>query len=378
MIRTPRDLIEDALPGWVPEAARNYLVHIETGLPIRALARQAGCHASTVLRQVRKLENRRDDPLVDAALRRLGQQLSQTDVGQHQKETAKMNASVSSNPANVDQKTLAREARRILRRLSETGAMLAVAAEMEKAVVVRDTADGGTTRTAVVDSTIAQAMALKDWIACVTPGRIARYRITAAGRAALSMLMAEQESRLRGFAEAQSSFAAGQLSGRAAEDEMERQELDPRGARTRYSVGDSPLAALARRRERDGSPFLGDDLVSAGERLREDFELSQMNARVGQNWDQFLTTGGETSRCGTEVPRGAEAARTRVAAALRELGPGLADVAMRCCCHLEGLETAEKRMGWSARSGKIVLRIALQRLHRHYDATIGAGGGLIG
>ena len=57
----------------------------------------------------------------------------------------------------------------------------------------------------------------------------------------------------------------------------------------------------------------------------------------------------------------------RVGAALRNLGPGLGDVALRVCCFLEGLETAEKRMGWSARSGKVVLRIALQRLKRHYD-----------
>ena len=49
-----------------------------------------------------------------------------------------------------DAATLSREARRILRRLCETGAVLAVAADMEKAVVVRDGADGSSTRTAVV------------------------------------------------------------------------------------------------------------------------------------------------------------------------------------------------------------------------------------
>ena len=47
----------------------------------------------------------------------------------------------------------------------------------------------------------------------------------------------------------------------------------------------------------------------------------------------------------------------RLARVLRDLGPGLSEIALRCCCYLEGLETAEKRMGWSARSGKIVLRI---------------------
>jgi predicted DNA-binding protein (UPF0251 family) len=56
-------------PGWVPKTALRYLAHIEAGLPIRALARHAGCHASTILRQIRKIENRRDDFLVDEALR---------------------------------------------------------------------------------------------------------------------------------------------------------------------------------------------------------------------------------------------------------------------------------------------------------------------
>ena len=92
---------------------------------------------------------------------------------------------------------------------------------------------------------------------------------------------------------------------------------------------------------------------------REDFEAAQMGPRVAQNWDRFLTgsdRGGYRPDAGSaEGPRGA---RDRVALALRDLGPGLGDVALRVCCFLEGIEAAERRMGWAARSGKIVLRIA--------------------
>ena len=49
------------------------------------------------------------------------------------------------------------------------------------------------------------------------------------------------------------------------------------------------------------------------------------------------------------------------------MGSGLNDIALRCCCHLEGLEAAERHLGWSARSGKIVLRIALAQLKAFYD-----------
>ena len=59
-------------------------------------------------------------------------------------------------------------------------------------------------------------------------------------------------------------------------------------------------------------------------------------------------------------------ARERVAKAVEALGPGLSDVALRVCCFLEGLEATEKRMGWAARSGKVVLKLALQRLVAHY------------
>ena len=64
--------------------------------------------------------------------------------------------------------------------------------------------------------------------------------------------------------------------------------------------------------------------------------------------------------------------------ALADLGPGLGDVVLRCCCFLEGMEAVERRMGWSARSGKIVLRIALLRLRQHYDEEHGNWSPLIG
>ncbi|WP_274963897.1 DUF6456 domain-containing protein, partial [Thioclava electrotropha] len=131
---------------------------------------------------------------------------------------------------------------------------------------------------------------------------------------------------------------------------------------------------------RRAQPFNLADLVAAGERLREDFELAQMGPRVGQNWERFLTGGGGRGQYRPELAMGggSDTARERVALALRDLGPGLGDMALRCCCFLEGLETAEKRLGWSARSGKIVLRIALQRLKRHYDDTYGGASPMIG
>ncbi len=281
----------------------------------------------------------------------------------------------SADRVPMDHAALMRDAVRVLRRLVEKGAVLAVAADMEKAVVVRDTAGGPSTRTAVVDRHVAQTMALKNWIAAETTGRITRYAITPAGRTALTDMIL-QEQRSTGFAESQTPFADQHR--RWGEKTVADTDTG-RPRRMRYNLAESPLTALARRRDKSGKPFLSDDLVTAGERLREDFELAQMGPRVAQNWDRFLTGGGR----GGFVPDsgigdGPSTARARVAGALADLGPGLSDVVLRCCCYLEGLETAEQRMGWSARSGKIVLRIALMRLKRHYDETTGPGGPLIG
>ncbi|MBD3663152.1 helix-turn-helix domain-containing protein [Sulfitobacter sp. TSTF-M16] len=361
------------LPDWVPVGAIHYLAHTEFGEPIRALARAAGCHASTILRQVRKFETRRDDPLVDAALRQLGpvmqMQAGHTEINGASGPEMPITCTKDRLP---DEDTLNREAMRVLRRLCETGAVLAVASEMEKAVVVRDNSEGGTTRTAVVAASVAQALALKEWIAAANTGRIVRYHITAAGRAALIGMMDDPAS-----CEA-ANDRDKDLAPSVVTEEGMRNSLSVEGAshsrRVRYALAESPLIALSRKKDGKGKPFLTEDQVHAGERLREDFELAQMDTHKPSDLDRDLA-GNNPSQRRRDV---SSEARARVAAALMKLGPDLSDVALRCCCYLEGLETAERRLGWSARSGKIVLRIALTRLSRHYESTIGPGGPMIG
>jgi hypothetical protein len=59
-------------------------------------------------------------------------------------------------------------------------------------------------------------------------------------------------------------------------------------------------------------------------------------------------------------------ARQRFDAAVKAVGPGLTDVLWRVVCVGEGLETAERALGWPTRAGKLVLRLALDRLATHY------------
>ena len=375
------------LPAWIPDAVRLYLDHTETGLSLRALARRDGRHASTILRQVRRYEGRRDDPLLDEALDSLVRRQGAVPLDPDTKDAA-MSAPIrhpgTAQTAPLDEAAIQHEGRRILRRLAEPGAILAIAPDMEKAVVIREFPDGRSARTGVVERAYALAFALKDWIAVRKVGRVTCYDLSATGRLALKRMVEEEDSGRVGLAEAPQSFDGQPLAGQPfagqhrawAEKEIATEE-GPR--RMRYNLAESPVAVLGRRRDKEGRVFLTPDLIDAAERLREDFELAQRGARVAQNWERFLTMGDRGGfRADSGQAEGPRAARERVSAALRDLGPGLGDVALRVCCFLEGIEAAERRMGWAARSGKIVLRIALQRLLRHYDETYGRSGPLIG
>ena len=195
------------------------------------------------------METRRDDPLVDAVLHQLGNHhfdTSQDWSVSPNKETTDMSFYTK---ITTDKDGLEQDAMRILRRLCEKGAVLAVAADMDKAVVVRDGAHGKSTRTAVVERHIAQAMALKNWIAAQTTGRIVRYQITAAGRTALTqMLEGANDQNPTGMSEDQTSF--GNQHREWGEKTLPDADTG-RPKRMRYNLSESPLTALARRRDKD-------------------------------------------------------------------------------------------------------------------------------
>lgn len=131
---------------------------------------------------------------------------------------------------------------------------------------------------------------------------------------------------------------------------------------------ETPLGWLRRRKGADGRPLISETQFEAGERLRADFTLGQMSPRVTADWS---AVGGKSGtrrgpRDPAEIATHALAARERVARAIEAAGPKLGDILLSVCCHLEGLEAAERGFGWPKRSGKLVLQIALDRLADHY------------
>lgn len=143
------------------------------------------------------------------------------------------------------------------------------------------------------------------------------------------------------------------------------------------NLTESPIGWLYRRRDKEGRPLISEAEFNAGERLRADYWLGQLTARVTSNWSASEVSSGRRSApgAGVELSDAVIAARERVNHALKSVGPELAGVLVDVCCHLKGLELAERDAGWPQRSGKVVLTLALTRLARHYGYLSDTGDG---
>ncbi|GMM94041.1 DUF6456 domain-containing protein [Qipengyuania sp. MTN3-11] len=123
------------------------------------------------------------------------------------------------------------------------------------------------------------------------------------------------------------------------------------------NLAEPPLSWLHARGHLDERQF------DAGERLRADYERAQIAPSITMRWDpvRAKTTGGGLSPSEAQI-----AARERFEGAMAEAGRGLKDVLWRVVCACESLPDAERALAWPARSGKLVLRLALDRVGDFY------------
>lgn len=139
-------------------------------------------------------------------------------------------------------------------------------------------------------------------------------------------------------------------------------------ARPSFNVSESPLGWLKSRKGADGRALVGDKQFAAGERLRAEFTFAQLTPRVTMNWAGLALSRKTRGGAGHVAPPADNvvAARMRVTAALRAVGPEFADILIDVCGHLKGLEAISKSEGWPSRSAKLLLDRALTSLARHY------------
>lgn len=124
------------------------------------------------------------------------------------------------------------------------------------------------------------------------------------------------------------------------------------------NLAESPLSWLHAR------GHLSDAQFAAGEWLRRDWEMAQLAPGVTMRWDPVRVQGG--GERGLNPSERQLAARARFDGALAAAGPGLSDVLWRVVCAGETLPDAEKALAWPVRSGKLVLRLALDRVAGFY------------
>lgn len=256
----------------------------------------------------------------------------------------------------------ARALRRLLQALAEPGVCAAASDLDAETLVVLAATNGVTIVRARLPAATGEA-ALKEGLACwAREGATRRLRLTDAGRAHVRRLATPVDA----MAEADPF--------RAQHAAFETRALEKGARPTLVNEGESPLAWLARRKNRDGRPFLERAQVEAGERFRRDIEQAQILQRVTANWEASIAASRRGSDAGAVVSEIAMDARKRLSRAFDAVGPDLAGLLTDVCGYLKRLEIVESERAWPARSGKVVLKIALDRLARHYGIASEARG----
>jgi hypothetical protein len=128
------------------------------------------------------------------------------------------------------------------------------------------------------------------------------------------------------------------------------------------NLAESPLKWLASRKDAQGHAYLTAQEILAGERFRNDFTFAGLTPRMGVNFENISSKGYSP----LHFTEGQLAAKARFEKASEKLGQELASLAYDFLGLEFGLEEIEQKHRWPARSAKVVIKLMLSQLARHY------------
>jgi Domain of unknown function (DUF6456) len=254
---------------------------------------------------------------------------------------------------------MTRALNRLIQALGEAGAGAAPSDLEDDVIVVLAPRNGVTVVRARLPAAAGRSAVSEGLAAWAVDGTARRLRLKEAGRAWLRR-HALQDEDLDPF--------------RAQHGDHARRALEKGAKPSLVNEAESPLAWLARRKGADGKAFLEPAQFEVGERFRRDLEQAQILQRVTASWEAPASASRRGGDAGVVVTEIAMDARKRLDRACEAVGPDLSGLLLDVCGYLKGLETVESERGWPARSGKVVLKIALGRLAGHYGIGDTASG----
>lgn len=122
-----------------------------------------------------------------------------------------------------------------------------------------------------------------------------------------------------------------------------------------------PIGRLARGAA-GRAPVLATRHLAAADRLRTDFASALAGPRLSTRYEPRL----ETRAAGAPDEAFGVEARRRLDRALYSVGEDARAALVRVVLEERGLEDLESEQGWPRRSGKIIVRMALDALAGHY------------
>jgi len=140
------------------------------------------------------------------------------------------------------------------------------------------------------------------------------------------------------------------------------------------NLAESPLLRLARPGKGEADAFLNPAQVEAGERVRRLAERARLQPRVTMSYSATHTANGGVRNGLADLSDLAADARRDLMEITRILPRDCVGVVMDVCGLAKGLQAVEAERNWPRRSAKLVLRIGLDHLARHFgldDRAVG-------